>query len=311
MRDRFALVAFAFASSTIMGCAHGTSDTGDGAGDSVDASSAGDDSGSQTTYDASPITADAGSDTGPAADDAGTTSDGGSDGGSSPGTGGDGGCTGSADCSALSGKPGVSGVACSNGACVITCDANHYDVNGDPSDGCEVADACAVQTGSTTINPACGPSSSDPIDDHTQANAAFVGSFPCDDGSSQQHIAAIIPSDDRPHNPMADNFDVVTGSAPDYFKISATGGTFCQDDANLDIQMSAPVAHKGCYQLHLLTDKNGGQSCTTDSNGHCSITNGSGSYSDGSTIYVWVLKSPSCTAAQFPDDAPYVITGHL
>ncbi|MGZ6087441.1 MAG: hypothetical protein ACXWUE_28455 [Polyangiales bacterium] len=227
-----------------------------------------------------------------------------------PEGGGDGGCGGPSDCDSLSSKPGVSGVDCVSGACVIICDANHYDVNADLADGCEVADTCGAQHGSTTIDPACGPSAGFPIENHTQASAAAVGSFPCSDGSSQQKITGVIPSDNRTHSPTAEDFDTVTGSARDYYKIEATGGA-CTDDANLDLQMNSPVAQPGCYELHLLTDKNGGQSCQTDMTGHCSITNGSGSYGDGSTIYVWVQKNATCSADKTADNAPYTITGHL
>jgi hypothetical protein len=202
---------------------------------------------------------------------------------------------------------GVAGVACTNHTCVITCATESYDVNGDPHDGCEVDDVCASSQG----NQVCA-SGADPQDDHTQPLAANAGSYPCTDSSSAQNMQGVVPSDARgPHQPPTDGFDPTTGAAPDYFSILGTGGALCQDDANLELQMNAPAKQQGCYELHLLTDKNGGQMCTTDLTGHCSITNGSGSYSDNSTLWVWVQKTASCTAAQFPDDAPYTITGHL
>src|SRR4051794_7875632 len=50
--------------------------------------------------------------------DRGSPPDGGGDAGPPAGT-----CNSLSDCSSLSSKPGVAGVACTNKACVITCDA--------------------------------------------------------------------------------------------------------------------------------------------------------------------------------------------
>jgi len=211
----------------------------------------------------------------------------------------DGGCSTLADCPYAC-KTNVSGVACTAGACVITCNGENYDVNGVLSDGCEVAGQCVA----SQSTPKC------PVDDHTQALAANAGSYPCDDGPSAQNMTGTVPSDYRTHLPAIDAFDMTTGAAPDYFSIVGTGGTLCEDDANLTLTMSGTTTQPDCYVLNLLTDNNGGQSCTT-SGGSCSISNGSGSYSDGSTLYVWVSKAPSCAAATTPDDGQFTITGHL
>lgn len=194
----------------------------------------------------------------------------------------------------------VEAVACVDGGCVITCNGENYDVNGSLADGCEVAAICPSSQGAQIC----------PIDDHISQKAASIGSFSCVDGSSQQNITGTIPSDAREHVPAIDGFDPVTGSAPNYFTIHGTGGA-CFDDANLALTMNAPTAQLSCYVLHLLTDKNGGQACQTDNTGHCQISNGTGSYSDNSDLSVWITKAPSCTAAGFPDDGTFAITGHL
>jgi hypothetical protein len=283
MLQRYGLGFFLFAS--IAACSASGSQEGAGQQDAAPAGD--DDSGSAPSqYDSSPpaTVGDDQPDTGAPA------GDGGNDGGGTPDAGGPTSCTSLSDCSALSGKPGVSGVACTNKTCVITCDANDYDVDGDPSNGCEVPD---------------------PTNDHTVGTAVDLGSAGCNDGSSAQNILGIMASDHATHNPQAANFDTTTGAAPDYFQIKGTGG-LCTDDANFELQMESPVQHKDCYELHLLTDKNnGGQTCTTDLTGHCSITNGASSYSDGSELQIWVVKAATCTADKFPDDAPFNITGHL
>jgi hypothetical protein len=196
--------------------------------------------------------------------------------------------------------PNVAGVACTSGACVITCNGETYDVNGVLSDGCEVVGDCVKSQDASLC----------PVDDHTQALAASVGSFSCDDTSSAQALSGAVPSDFRTHLPAIDDFDAVTGAAPDYFTIDATGGLTCQDDANFTLTVTGSK-QPSCYVLNLLTDKNGGQACMTAGNGVCEITNSSGSYSDGSTIYVWVSKNTTCAAATTPDDGTFQLTGHL
>ena len=162
----------------------------------------------------------------------------------------DGGCSTLADCPYAC-KTNVSGVACTGGACVITCNGENYDVNGVLSDGCEVAGQCVA----SQSTPKC------PVDDHTQALAANAGSYPCDDGSSAQNMTGTVPSDYRTHVPAIDAFDMTTGAAPDYFSILGTGGTFCEDDANLTLTMTG-TTQPACYVLTMLTDNNGGQTCT-------------------------------------------------
>lgn len=177
-------------------------------------------------------------------------------------------------------------VSC-NGGCKFSCIGESYDVNGNPSDGCELADA--------------------PVGNHTQGVAVFVGSFPCDDGSSSQNITGQMPSDTRVHeNPPVTGFDVASGSAPDYFHIYASGGSFCQNDANLSLQVFNSV-HASCYAL-TLTNVHPNDYCATDSGGHCSISNSSGSYGDGTDIYVTVSKTCSTAATE---NVTYAVTGHL
>jgi hypothetical protein len=254
---------------------------------------------------------DSGKSTGPVVVDSGPPAmvggevDAGDGGGTSPGAG----CASLSDCPYES-ATNVAGVAClSDGGCAITCNGENYDVDGVLSNGCEVPQACPTAN-STMLCP---------VDDHTQANAADAGSFSCDDSASGQTFVGNVPSDDRAHLPMVDGFVALTGSAPQFFHMYGSGGTFCEDDANFSLAMQSPTKQMSCYTLTLVTDKQT-QTCNTDSSGTCSISNGSGSYTDGSDIYVSVSKldyteadggTVSCAAAESMDDGAFQVTGHL
>jgi hypothetical protein len=277
-RARFAtFLVCAFA----LGCAAEGS-TDDGAPDTAPPPS--------TTSDAGPSVYDSGPPANPyGTPDAGSTPDGGTPPGDSGG-GGDGApqggpCQNATDCPG-SGKPNDS-VTCTGSKCTFSCQGENYDVNADPTDGCEIVDA--------------------PLANHKQDQGIKVGSFSCTDGSSAQNIEGKLPSDARAHEgPAIEGFVTASGSAPDYFIIHASGGV-CTNDVNLDLQMTN-ATQSGCYRLTVNTDKNGGQTCSVDATGHCGITNGSGSYGDGSDITVIVEKT--CSSAS-NDNPTYKITGHL
>jgi hypothetical protein len=314
MALRFALATLA--ACTLLYCARGASDdvAGEfedggvtGAGGDAGADSAAGQTGPSGSSSGSGSSSSGGStgstgpgvfDSGPPAtlggDDAGT--DAATDTGGPPPTG----CS-LAECESYA---NVSAAACEDaggtGVCVITCNGENYDVNGVVTDGCEIPATDPVYNGSTATS----------LDDHSEAAAVNVGSFPCDDGSSAQNLTGTLPSDDRAHSPAVDGFVTLTGSSPAFFNIYGSGGTFCQDDANFNLSMTAPTAQLACYTLTLITD-NQTQTCNTDGSGNCSITNGSGSYTDGSTIYVEVSKNSSCTAGSTNDDGRFTITGHL
>ncbi|MEO8878394.1 MAG: hypothetical protein ABI461_22580 [Polyangiaceae bacterium] len=172
-------------------------------------------------------------------------------------------------------------------SCGLNCQGEAYDVNGDAGDGCEKKD--------------------NPAGNHAAANAIDQGTFSCKDSDSQQNMMGIIVSDQRTHDPVVPGFSTATGAATDYFTIEGSGGTFCQDDLNLNFTVTGSKT-PACYVLHADTDK-GSYVCTADpSNGTCAITNGSGSYGSGSTITVYVVKTCSNVTHE---TATYTITGHL
>src|SRR5581483_5904424 len=154
--------------------------------------------------------------------------------------------------------PGISAandeVGCVNGGCTFVCKGENYDVNQNPNDGCEVADS--------------------PLNNHDSSHTIYLGSVDCYDGDSNWNPSGIIPSDSRVHqDPTVLGFDSSNGDAPDWFSIYGSGGTFCQDDVNVNLQIYGS-ANPGCYHLVVYTNKSTYQ-CQTNSSGACSVSQGS------------------------------------
>ncbi len=179
-----------------------------------------------------------------------------------------------------------SDASCQNGTtCAFTCEGEHYDVNDDPTDGCEVADA--------------------PTGNHTQSTPAYVGDVSCDDGNGHTvHFTGTLPSDTRVHaNPAVTGFDSPSGSAPDWYYINATGGLTCVDDVVLNFTPSGTI-HAACYGIKVITDKN-----TYSCSGGCAINHSSGQYSDGSVILIEITKS--CSTSTITETMSWTVDGHL
>jgi hypothetical protein len=175
-------------------------------------------------------------------------------------------------------------VTCQSGTtCTFTCQGEHYDVDHNQTDGCEVSDP-------TTGN-------------HTVGNALAVADQSCSDGIVQT-ITGHLVSDARTHeNPAVNGFDSVTGSAPDFYTLTATGGLACIDD------ISATLTTNGgaCYKLIIITNQ-GTYSASTSAGGTATITQGSGSYSDDTTIIFEVQKTCSTVVT---GDVSYTLQFHL
>ena len=174
--------------------------------------------------------------------------------------------------------------------CVFSCKGENYDVDDNPADGCEKEDS--------------------PLGNHTQATAINIADagLPCSDSSSTFSLNGIYISDQRTHqDPSVAGFDTPSGSAPDWFTVVGTGGTFCEDDLSLSLQiyrliLSHLLHHHLHHQqrqelqpLHLIL-------------GACTISEGSGSYSDGDTLYWEVTKT--CPSSQ-SEYVTYNVAGHL
>jgi hypothetical protein len=177
-------------------------------------------------------------------------------------------------------------VGCTTPNCTFACKGEAYDCNGDPDDGCEVADTFQGT--------------------HTQATALYLGSFGCGDSESAQNISGLLPGDARTHDPAISGFDAAKGDAPDWFRIHGAGGALCQDDINLTLQVTGS-ATPGCFRLRAITNVST-YTCQTSGSGSCNFSPGMSSYGDGTDIYLVVDKTCSSVAAE---RVSYTITGHL
>jgi hypothetical protein len=175
----------------------------------------------------------------------------------------------------------------SSSTCTFSCQGEHYDVDGVTSTGCEVVDS--------------------PLGNHSQASAAYLGSFPCTDGSSNPNATGVIHSDTRVHElPSVDGFNTTTGATPDWFRLFADGG-LCENEVVLTLTVTGG-GDLACYQLQVTTN-NGTYTCNTNAAGSCLINqNGSGVYSDDTDIHLRVSKTCSTAVSA---TVSYSVTGHL
>jgi hypothetical protein len=191
--------------------------------------------------------------------------------------------------------PGQSSTAdafCTGTACDLTCKGENYDYDGSVTNSCERVDS--------------------PTGNHeqTQLSAVYLGSFSDYDPSSQLNFGGLILSDQRVHyNPSVVGFDSISGSAPDFFRIFATGGSvFYPNDVTLNMQVVSALGRGDCYRMTATTNS-GTYTCAPSAGTNtCGIAPGSSSYGDNTTIYVRVEK---ICPASVRDSATYTITGHL
>jgi hypothetical protein len=116
-------------------------------------------------------------------------------------------------------------------------------------------------------------------------------------------------SDTRNHlNPTVLGFLAADGAAPHWYSVFSSGGTFCEDDFSMTLTTSGGP-NVPCYVATILTDKTS-NSVTVTGNGSGTVTGGSGSYSDNSTIYFRVEKTCS-TIAVGGADVMYTLSYHL
>jgi hypothetical protein len=181
-------------------------------------------------------------------------------------------------------------VTCQNGTtCTFSCQGENYDVNNDPSDGCEVADA--------------------PQGNHTQSSAADEGQVSdCDGGNNMEFsFNGQFPSDKRVHeNPSVVGFETATGSAPDWYQVLGVGHTFCQNDLVVTLTITGSQ-NPSCYTFRAVTDKNMYTCVATG--GSCGFNyNSGGQFSDNTEIYFEVQKTCNTSTTE---NVTYTINGHL
>jgi hypothetical protein len=164
-----------------------------------------------------------------------------------------------------------------------TCEGDNYDVNNDPADGCEI---------------------NQPLDAHTQASAATVGTGSVSCFNVSNSFTGVLPSDGRVHMvPAVPGFNAVTGSAPEWYTIMATGGATCGDSISLTMTMSSSTI-PDCYEISVVTNVDT-YSETTDNTGKATITEPDGAYTDPSAVYFEVQKTCAATSR---DDPTYSVT---
>jgi hypothetical protein len=192
-------------------------------------------------------------------------------------------------------------------SCTFSCQGENYDVNNNPSDGCEVAAA--------------------PQGNHTASTPANGGTAPeCDSGTLNDiHLTGHLPSDKRVHTkPTVVGFDTVSGSAPDFYSISPVNGTFCANDLVLQLCMQGSSA-PACYMLKATTNKGDMYSCQTNSTGCCPpdpspqgscsggpgiCKNNGGQFDDSAANPVIVEILKTCTTSVI-ENPTFVVSGHF
>ena len=169
-------------------------------------------------------------------------------------------------------KTATLNVACESAECSYSCKGNNFDTNGNPADGCEVADL--------SVN-------------HAKAQSAYKGSFDCHDpdaGSSWPlHISAKMVSDARVHqNPAMPDRNGVTGASSHWFRVYGDGGYLppCSNDLEAKLQVKNS-SYPSCYRLNVHTESDGSPTCATGSNGACTVKT---HYAENSDIYLVVEK---------------------
>ena len=174
---------------------------------------------------------------------------------------------------------------CLNGdTCGVVCHGDHSDVDGDPGNGCEVDGGVAIHTKETAAT----------------ATPATPG---CDDAATGGFIG-MIASDGRAHSPAVEGLDPVTGAAPQWWKVRATGGQ-CVRDLSVELTMSR--ATRNCYRLTVTTDKG---EVSAVWNGGIEVTGtGTGAYTPDTDIHFKMEKFCSVTTAR--EAAVYSVSSHL
>lgn len=180
-------------------------------------------------------------------------------------------------------------VTCQGGTtCTFSCQGENYDVNNSQGDGCEAVDS--------------------PQGNHTQSAPANEGAVSCNDGNGHTvHFTGQLLSDKRVHEtPAVVGFDTASGSAPDWYSINGTGGSFCQNDVTLTLSVQGSGSPT-CYKLTVITDKHT-YTCQTDATGNCGINQTVSQYSDGSTLLIEVQKT---CGTNLIENVTTIVDGHL
>lgn len=156
---------------------------------------------------------------------------------------------------------------CANGTCALTCVGENYDVNGNPTDGCE-------QSSTFTA--------------HSQETAASLGSRSCLDTDRGSFSGTII-SDDRDHDPAVPGYNPDTGAAPHWWKVFANDSQFfCLNTVELSLTMTG--GSNGCYRVTAITDRTSQSADVVDGTARISL-GPSGQYSTKTNVFFSLEKT--------------------
>lgn len=181
-------------------------------------------------------------------------------------------------------------IGCNVSTCSFSCRGDHYDINNNPSDGCEVTDG----------DPAL----------HTPGSpAGDRGSKSCVDGDSVDVLTGTIMSDSRQHlSPGVVGFVSSVGAAPDYWEVVGSGGV-CVNDIAFTFTTSGG-GNTACYLFLVETDRYSDARTLT---GAQTLTLAAGdlinpAYGNGQTIQITVQKICSLPVQEA---VSYLISYHL
>jgi Collagen triple helix repeat (20 copies) len=162
-------------------------------------------------------------------------------------------CVGSSTCGYSSGP---------NGTYTYFCLGEHFDVNANLADGCEVG-------GDGNISP---------------GTARNLGTLNCGNSATG---SGLMPSDARSHQNPAIPINSVTGAVPDYFIATLLNGTSCPN-YSFTLTTTGGSNDNACYQLGLSTDLIN-ETLSAAINGNVSTTL-SGSANTNQSFYIRVDK---------------------
>jgi hypothetical protein len=194
--------------------------------------------------------------------------------------------------------------------CTFSCQGENYDVNNNPSDGCEVPDA--------------------PQGNHVQSSAADHGQVSdCDSSNDMEFMfGGQMPSDKRVHEtPAVVGFDTNSGSAPDWYQIFGVGHLTCYNDIVMQLCVQGS-SNPSCYRLDAVPASGTPHGCQVDASGCCPpdpnpqgscatsqvpfmgiCQNQGGQFADNTEIYIKVSKT--CDMFTLTENVTYQVYGHL
>lgn len=152
--------------------------------------------------------------------------------------------------------------------CGLLCRSTHYDLDGDPKNGCERA---VSESGHAS-----------------EATAAMRPPRSCNDGD-RDVFTGELASDARPRVDPIPGFVKEVGGAPKVYGIPTRGGWFCQNDYRFVITTSGG-ASGACYQITIKTNRSS-QRMPVPGSGRVELVAHRGAYASGTPIYVTLEKT--------------------